>query len=178
MCAHLSGLFGRAGRLFVPGFFLGPRSLGFATHQIPNTIGPQSTQADDIQHISRFTPIITGLIFALVFTLIAYVIVKFRRSFAQDREPPQVYGSNQIGLAWTVIPVLIVPVLFLAAARVIQSIQETPSRRRRSRSSRSVTNSGGNFATRLLAFLLPPPRKVKTVVEVAHQRLAYQRVPI
>ena len=38
-------------------------------------------------------------------------------------EPAQVYGSTQVELAWTVIPVLIVVVLFLATARVIASIQ-------------------------------------------------------
>jgi cytochrome c oxidase subunit 2 len=37
-----------------------------------------------------------------------------------------VYGSNQIELAWTVIPILIVVVLFLATARVIHSIQDAP----------------------------------------------------
>jgi len=37
-----------------------------------------------------------------------------------------VYGSNQVELAWTVIPILIVLVLFLATARVIHSIQDAP----------------------------------------------------
>ena len=36
-----------------------------------------------------------------------------------DREPVQLYGSNQVELSWTVIPILIVVVLFLATARVI-----------------------------------------------------------
>jgi len=40
------------------------------------------------------------------------------------REPPQVYGSNQVELAWTVIPVLIVVALFMATARVIGSVQK------------------------------------------------------
>ena len=42
------------------------------------------------------------------------------------REPAHVYGSTQIELAWTVIPVLIVAVLFLATARVIHAIQDAP----------------------------------------------------
>ncbi len=42
------------------------------------------------------------------------------------REPAQVYGSTQIELAWTVIPILIVVVLFLATARVIHAIQDAP----------------------------------------------------
>jgi cytochrome c oxidase subunit 2 len=37
-----------------------------------------------------------------------------------------VYGSTQIELAWTVIPILIVVVLFLATARVIHAIQDAP----------------------------------------------------
>jgi cytochrome c oxidase subunit 2 len=41
-------------------------------------------------------------------------------------KPAQVYGSTQIELAWTVIPILIVLVLFLATARVIHAIQDAP----------------------------------------------------
>ena len=53
--------------------------------------------------------------------------MKFRKRTDDDgREPPQVYGSNQVELAWTVIPVLIVLSLFLATARVIASIQKPP----------------------------------------------------
>ena len=67
---------------------------------------------------------VTGSIFVVVFGLLAYAVVKFRKRRTSDgREPAQVYGSIQVELAWTVIPILIVVVLFLAAARVIASIQ-------------------------------------------------------
>jgi cytochrome c oxidase subunit 2 len=50
--------------------------------------------------------------------------VKFRRRRDDDgREPPQVYGSNQVELAWTVIPILTVVTLFLATACVITAVQ-------------------------------------------------------
>ena len=78
-------------------------------------------------HLSRFVLSITGLIFAVVFALLAYAVVKYRKRPGDDgREPAQVYGSTQIELAWTVIPILIVVVLFLATARVIHSIQDAP----------------------------------------------------
>jgi len=94
---------------------------------VPNIFNPLSTPADTISHLSRFVLIICGLIFAVVFTLLTYAIVKFRSSAASaDREPAQVYGSTQIELAWTVIPILIVVVLFLATARVIHAIQDAP----------------------------------------------------
>ena len=95
--------------------------------QSPNIFRPASTPADSIFHLSLLVLAVTGLIFLVVFSLIGYAIVKFqRRAGEDDREPPQVYGSNQVELAWTVIPVLIVLVLFLATARVIHSIQDAP----------------------------------------------------
>ena len=93
---------------------------------------------------------VTGVIFVVVFSLLAYAAIKFRRRKDDDgREPPQVYGSNQVELAWTIIPVLIVVVLFLATARAIHAVEDAKSRRERSRSPPSGTSSGGIFDTRL-----------------------------
>ena len=74
-----------------------------------------------------FVLAVTAVIFFVVGGLLVYSIVKFRgRASDAGREPAQVYGSTQIELAWTVIPVLIVAVLFLATARVIHAIQDAP----------------------------------------------------
>jgi cytochrome c oxidase subunit 2 len=93
--------------------------------QSTNIFQPQSTPAHSIFHLSMLVLAITGAIFAVVFSLLAYSVAKFRKRVDDDgREPPQVYGSNQVELAWTVIPILIVLVLFLATARVIHSIED------------------------------------------------------
>jgi cytochrome c oxidase subunit 2 len=92
-----------------------------------NIFAPASTPAKGIFELSLFVLVVTGLIFVVVFTLLAYAVVKFRAKGADAiREPAQVYGSTQIELAWTVIPVLIVAVLFLATARVIHAIEDAP----------------------------------------------------
>jgi cytochrome c oxidase subunit 2 len=92
---------------------------------VPNIFKPASTPADSINRLSLFVLTVTGLIFAVVFTLLVYAVAKFRHRAGRDeREPAQVYGSNQMELAWTVIPVLIVLVLFFATARVIESVQD------------------------------------------------------
>jgi cytochrome c oxidase subunit 2 len=92
---------------------------------VPSIFSPSSTPADSIYHLSLFVLAVTGAIFVVVFSLLAYAAIKFRRRADDDgREPPQIYGSNQVELAWTVIPVLIVVVLFLAAARVIHAIED------------------------------------------------------
>ena len=94
---------------------------------VPSIFDPRSTPTKSIYDLSHFVLSITGLIFVVVFALLTYVVVKYRKREGDDgREPAQVYGSTQIELAWTVIPILIVVVLFLATARVIHSIQDAP----------------------------------------------------
>jgi len=94
---------------------------------ITSIFAPESTPAKSIFHLSMFVLAITGIIFVVVFTLLVYAVVKFRGGAADpDREPAQVYGSNQIEMAWTIIPMLVVVVLFIATARVIHAVQDAP----------------------------------------------------
>src|SRR5207249_3900351 len=70
---------------------------------------PVSAPADSIFGLSLFVLAVTAVIFVTVFGLLVYSAVRFRKRADDDgREPAQVYGSNQLELAWTVIPVLIV----------------------------------------------------------------------
>jgi cytochrome c oxidase subunit 2 len=92
-----------------------------------NIFAPASSPAKSIFGLSLFVLAVTGAIFLVVFTLLLYSVVRFRKRTNDDgREPPQVYGSNQVELAWTIIPILIVVALFMATARVIAVIQRTP----------------------------------------------------
>jgi cytochrome c oxidase subunit II len=88
-----------------------------------NIFNPASTPAHSIFRLSLFVLTATAAIFAVVFCLLVYVVVKFgqkgKKADDDDREPPQVYGSNQVELAWTVIPILVVVALFMATVRVI-----------------------------------------------------------
>jgi len=90
-----------------------------------NIFAPESTPAHEIFDVTMFVLGICALIFIVVFGLLLYSAVKFRQRPDDDgREPPQIYGSNPLELSWTVIPVLIVLVFFLANARVIHSVQD------------------------------------------------------
>ena len=92
-----------------------------------NIFSPASTPARMVTHLSVFVLVITGIIFVVVLALLVYSLIKFReRGGDANREPAQVYGSTQIELAWTIIPILIVVVLFLATARVIHAVQDAP----------------------------------------------------
>ena len=91
-----------------------------------NIFAPVSTPAESIFGLSIFVLLTMAAIFIVVFALLAYAVVKFRHKSGDVREPAQIYGSTQVELAWTVIPVLIVVALFLAAAHVIASVQNPP----------------------------------------------------
>ncbi|MCI0661056.1 MAG: cytochrome c oxidase subunit II, partial [Acidobacteria bacterium] len=83
-----------------------------------------STPSELIYQISLLTLAICGAIFLVVSGLLIYTIIRFRTRPNDERsEPPQVYGSNQIELAWTVMPTLIVFVLILVTARTISDVQ-------------------------------------------------------
>jgi cytochrome c oxidase subunit 2 len=70
---------------------------------------------------------ITLVIFLIVAGLLLYALIRYRqRPGDSNHEPAQIYGSNQIELSWTVIPILIVVVLFLSTARIILGTQAIP----------------------------------------------------
>ncbi len=86
----------------------------------------QSTPARQVNELSFFVLGISAAIFLAVSLLLAYALVKFRARSTDTAEPPQVFGSTQIELSWTIIPILIVTVLFLGTARVLFSVQDMP----------------------------------------------------
>lgn len=93
----------------------------------PSIFAPAATPAHQVYQLSIFVLAITLGIFVVVGGLLAVAIVKFRaRKTDPLIEPPQVYGSTQVELAWTVVPILIVLVLFLTTARIIFALQDAP----------------------------------------------------
>jgi cytochrome c oxidase subunit 2 len=94
-------------------------------HAFQSIFRPLATPARAEYELSLLVLSICAAIFAVVTGLIVYVVVRFRdRGPITHAEPPQVYGSNQVEIAWTVIPILIVFVLTLATARVTSAIQD------------------------------------------------------
>jgi cytochrome c oxidase subunit 2 len=102
---------GRQWALLVPSWFSeGPTSI----------FSPKGTPAHFVFGLSMFVLSITAAIFLAAGGVLVYALIRYRRRPAEpDAEPAQIYGSTQIELSWTVIPVLIVVVLFLTTTRVI-----------------------------------------------------------
>src|SRR5580693_6297864 len=100
--------------------------MGAANRQIARgaVFSPVSTPANTIATLAWFSLAITLAIFLTVGGLLLYSIIRFRaRPSDEQREPPQLYGSNPIEFAWTAIPLLIVFVLALTTVRTIYDVQ-------------------------------------------------------
>jgi cytochrome c oxidase subunit 2 len=99
---------------------------------------PAAPPAESIRSLSILVLAITGFIFIVVEGILCYAIVRFRRGALPNRdlslsaaggtgsEPPQVYGSKPIEIAWTAAPALIVFVLVLVTARTLWEVNKPP----------------------------------------------------
>jgi cytochrome c oxidase subunit 2 len=99
---------------------------------------PVSPPAESIRNLSVLVFAITAFIFIVVEGILIYSIVRFRRRTATsmtpsadatglaEAEPPQVYGSKPIEIAWTAAPALIVFVLVLVSARTLWEVNVPP----------------------------------------------------
>ncbi len=94
-----------------------------AATQNTSMFDPVSPPAESIRDVSILALAITGFIFVVVEGVLLYCLVRFRRGReTAPGEPPQVYGSQPIEIAWTVGPLLIVFVLVLVTARTLWEI--------------------------------------------------------
>jgi cytochrome c oxidase subunit 2 len=109
---------------------------GLAIGRLPDVVhgptsifSPDGTPAQSVFGLSMLILGITLSIFLLVAGLLVYALIRYRHRPGDahaSQEPAQIYGSNQIELSWTVVPILIVVMLFLATARVIYTTEHAP----------------------------------------------------
>jgi cytochrome c oxidase subunit 2 len=86
---------------------------------------PASPPAASIRDLSVLVLAITGAIFVLVEGVLIYSLLYFRRRHtAGAGEPPQVYGSQPIEIAWTAAPALVVFVIMLVVARTLGELHK------------------------------------------------------
>jgi cytochrome c oxidase subunit 2 len=87
---------------------------------------PASPPAESIFDLSILVLAITGAIFVIVEGVLFYCVLRFRRGAQAGTEPPQVYGSKPIEIAWTAAPALIVFILVLVTTRTLWEVKADP----------------------------------------------------
>ncbi len=85
---------------------------------------PATPGAESIRGLFVLVLAVAAFIFVLTEGALVYCTIRFRKQQADaNEEPPQIYGSLPIELAWTVGPFLIVFVLFLVVIRVLMEVR-------------------------------------------------------
>jgi len=107
-------------------FLQAAQPSGLPEHKITNMFNPLTTPAKVEFNMGMLEFAITGAIFAVVAGLLIYTMIRFRRRRNDDsrQEPAQIYGSNQIEAAWTVIPILVVFVIAGVSARSVWGVED------------------------------------------------------
>ncbi len=104
--------------------------LAQTVSQTDNTsiFAPVSPPAESIRQLAVLVFVISVFIFFIVEGVLFYTLWRFRRSTAtaNESEPPQVYGSKPIEVAWTAAPALVVFVLVLVTTRTLWEVKPTP----------------------------------------------------
>jgi len=101
--------------------FTAVAACGQQVQAVGNIFKPRATPAESVYHLSLLVLAVCAAIFLVVAGLLTYTLIRFRRRCGDRREPAQVYGSDRIEIAWTVIPILIVFVLTMATARIVSA---------------------------------------------------------
>jgi cytochrome c oxidase subunit 2 len=89
---------------------------------VPSMFSPVSPPAESIRDLTFLVFAITGVIFLIVEGILIYCLMRFRHREASEKEPPQIYGSRPIEIAWTAAPILIVAILVLVNARTLWDV--------------------------------------------------------
>jgi len=80
-------------------------------------ISPATDKAEDIQGLYRLIFWLALVVFVGVQTAIVYTVLKFRRR--SEARPPQIHGSRTAEMVWTIVPAVVLLLLFIPTARVV-----------------------------------------------------------
>ncbi len=102
----------RSDKVMQPGFALAPTEA--------------STIAPNVDHLFYFLVTVTSLFTILIFALIFYYAIKYRRR-RKDETPPHVHESMKLEALWIGIPFLLMMVMFTWGASIYYQEHQAPS---------------------------------------------------
>lgn len=82
-----------------------------------------SAQEDEINKLFLAYLILSAIILGVVLFMVIGGILKYRAD-KRKGEARQIFGNNRLEIAWTVIPLIIVTVLFFSSLKVMEKINE------------------------------------------------------
>ncbi len=91
----------------------------------PSPLLPGSERAGQIAGLFYIVLGIAVVVFVIVEALLIFAVIRYRRRHDDD-EPEQVHGNTTMEIVWTVVPSLIMVLLFWLTLRTLQAQRDTP----------------------------------------------------
>jgi cytochrome c oxidase subunit II len=101
----------------VPGLLLGL----VAGCRAIDSLAPVTPQGLSISRLFIATLGLSAVIFVLVVGLLVYILIRFRGRPGEP-DPPPVHGNTRLEVAWTIIPALVLVVLFILTLRTMSAV--------------------------------------------------------
>jgi cytochrome c oxidase subunit 2 len=84
-----------------------------------SSISPRSDVADDIQGIYKLIFWLALVVFIGVQFAIVYTALRYRRRKEDGTRPPQIHGNKTLEIVWTIIPAIVLLVIFIPTVRIM-----------------------------------------------------------
>jgi cytochrome c oxidase subunit 2 len=84
-----------------------------------SSLSPRSDVADDIQGIYKLIFWLALVVFIGVQFAIVYTALRYRRRKEDGTRPPQIHGNKTLEIVWTIIPAIVLLVIFIPTVRVM-----------------------------------------------------------
>ena len=81
-----------------------------------------TAQGQDTRSLYDFVFVIAVVIFVLVEALIIFAVLRYRRKPTDTELPPQIHGNSVLEVIWTVIPTLIVVIMFVFSWQTLNKV--------------------------------------------------------
>src|SRR5688572_21020777 len=89
-----------------------------------SSISPATDQANDINDIYKLTFWLALIVFVGVQIGIAWTVLRYRRRSDEEERPEQMRGNKTVEIIWTVIPAIILLLIFIPTVRTIYAHDE------------------------------------------------------
>ncbi|MER3554933.1 MAG: cytochrome c oxidase subunit II [Meiothermus sp.] len=102
-------------------------SPGQAGNHSLDILNPTTSYNREVGQLLRWVLGFAAVVFVVVTGAMVYVTLKFRRTGRETREPVQFHGNDRLEVLWTIIPTLIVFIIFGLTAQSMFKLDRLPA---------------------------------------------------
>jgi cytochrome c oxidase subunit 2 len=102
-------------------------SPGQAGNHALDILNPSTSYNREVGHLLRWVLGFAAVVFVGVTGAMTYVTLKFRRTGRETGEPVQFHGNDRLEVLWTIIPTLIVFIIFGLTAQSMFKLDRIPA---------------------------------------------------